>query len=123
MVALLTQDEWDVGGAVSYTILYSTARDSLSCGTRISLREPSFARLLRPLRRFIPRFIVRRTRSVTTLTPRNAALGLESFITAAREKGVTLMRNTFFWRRTRDSNSRAALATYSLSRGASSPLE
>ena len=27
------------------------------------------------------------------------------------------------WRRTRDSNSRAALATYSLSRGASSPLE
>ena len=27
------------------------------------------------------------------------------------------------WRRTRDSNSRAAFATYSLSRGASSPLE
>ena len=41
----------------------------------------------------------------------------------AREKGLTQKRQTFFWRRTRDSNSRAALATYSLSRGASSPLE
>ena len=70
-----------------------------------------------------PRFFAHRARSAVDSRRAERGARLETFITAAIEKGVTLLRNTFFWRRTRDSNSRAALATYSLSRGASSPLE
>ncbi|WP_407383125.1 hypothetical protein [Ruminococcus sp.] len=62
----------------------------------------AYARLLRPLHRFSRRCIVRRTRSVKTLTPRKSRLSARIFPTA-RENGTTLKRDTVFWRRTRDS--------------------
>ena len=48
----------------------------------------AYARLLRPLHRFSCRCIVRRTRSVKTLTPRKSRLSARIFPTA-RENGTT----------------------------------
>ena len=59
------------------TFFWRRTRDSLSL--RFPNQPSLYARLLRPLHRFSFRCFVRRTRSVKTLTPRNAALGSNSY--------------------------------------------
>ena len=89
-----------------------------SCGARKNPRASAFPRFFRPLRQ--PLLAVSAAGGARRRCPRLSALGFNPRSNVKQAAALTDVG--LFWRRKRDLNPRAGYPTYSLSRGAPSPL-